>query len=191
MRPRHPLGIGFPAGPCQLGTSTPQQHAGFLPVVPHWGPLGTPRPDGGLVMKDLCGVTDGCGVPPLWGSTSIQVPRLLGCHLCLGVTSPWVSLLLRCHLCSGRCHLSLGATSAQMPPPAGYHFCPGTTSAQVPPPHRCHPWGGREQGQCPRHRGGCCDATGYHVALGQLVTPLSFPSTYPDMNTSPLSWAPR
>lgn len=119
------------------------------------------------------------------GATSAGMPPLLGCHLPLGVTSAQVPLLLRCHLCSGRCHLSLGATSAQMPPPAGYHLCPGTTSARVPPPPRYHlrtdatPRGGREQGQCPQHRGDCCDATGYHVALGQLVTPLKFPKHLP------------
>lgn len=150
MRLQHPLGIGFPAGPCQLGTSTPQQHAGFLPVVPHWGPLGIPCPDGGLVMKDLCGVTDGCGVPPLWGSTSIQVPHLLGCHLCLGVTSAWMSPPLGCHFCSGAtsaqvppllrqmppkpgCYICSDATSSWVPLLPRYHLRPGTTSAQMPP----------------------------------------------------------
>lgn len=68
--------------------------------------------------------------PPLLGATFLQMQPLLDAtsnHLCL------VPPLLRCHLCLGRCHPSLGVTSAQMPPPAGYHLCSGATSAQMPP----------------------------------------------------------
>lgn len=107
----------------------------FNPTAARWsfpcgtplGSLGTPHPDGGLVMTDLCGVTDGCGVPPPFR-----------CHVCWDATSAWVSPPLGCHFCSGAISAQAPPLLRQMPPKPGCYICSDATSSWVPPLPRYH-----------------------------------------------------